>query len=147
MDPKATIKSFSNIGDISEISHLIEIRLQVFNKEQGFSADLEIDEHDIGATHIELDYEGNPVGTARIFVEHGKLVMGRFMILKEFRALGLGRLLMDGVVTEAKKTDFAELFFHAQIQAVPFYSKCGAEVRGETEIIEDYPHVLMAYKL
>ncbi len=147
MDPKATIKSFSNIRNISEVSHLIEIRLQVFNKEQGFSADLEIEEHDIGATHIELDYEGKPVGTARIFVKQEKLFMCRFVILREFRALGLGRLLMDGVVTEARKTDFPELFFHAQIQAVPFYSKCGAEVRGETVFIENYPHVLMAYKL
>lgn len=147
MSDKVTWRVYSNIKDCSEIQSIVDLRIQVFANEQGFPLNLQTDDNDFVATHIEMLFNDKPVGAARIFAKDDKLIMGRFLILKEFRHLGLGRKLMDKIVEEAKKTDFDELTIYSQHQVVHFYEKCGAIVTGETFILADYPHVPMVYRL
>ncbi len=142
-----TSRVISGIKDLSEISSIIDMRVQVFSHEQGFPLDVQTDAFDLTATHIEMFVEEKPAGAARIFTKEGKLVMGRFLVLKEYRSLGLGRRLMDLIAEESKKSDFDELTIYAQHQVVAFYERCGAKVVGEMMIIADYPHVPMTYPL
>ncbi len=147
MDADITYKTYSNIKDLGEIKDLIDMRNEVFTAEQGFPEALATDEYDSGATHFEILYKGKPAGCARIFEKEGRLLMGRFLITKPHRSLGLGKLLMQYLVQESKKTNFDVMHIYSQHQVVPFYERLGAKAISDTIIIADYPHVLMAYSL
>lgn len=140
-------KLYKNIKDLVEIQSIEHLRHQVFTIEQSIPSHMQMDEKDLKATHVEMLVDSQPIGAARIFVENDKLFLGRFLILKEHRHLGLGRNLMDKVVEEARKTDFQVLTINAQQQVVQFYEKCGAIVTGEAFILADIPHVPMVYNL
>lgn len=89
----------------------IFIRKEVFVKEQGFKN--EFDEKDNEA-HFLVGYENdNPVATCRIFYDTAKniYIFGRIAVLKPYRGMGLGSLLLteaQSYVTakNAKKSAF-----------------------------------------
>lgn len=72
----------------------IFIRKEVFVKEQGFKN--EFDEKDNEA-HFLVGYENdNPIATCRIFYDTVKniYIFGRIAVLKPYRGMGLGSLLL-----------------------------------------------------
>ena len=120
------------------------IREAVFIAEQNVPADLELDEYDAAATHFLLrDADGAPLGTARLLDKAGVAKIGRVALLKDARGRGLGRLLMQAVLDEARRQGFREAVLDSQTYAIPFYERLGFVAEGDEFDDAGIPHYRM----
>lgn len=104
------------------------IRRSVFVDEQGVSESEEVDSMDpLCRFVLAIDIDDNPVGTARL-LPNGRI--GRMAVLKSYRGLGLGSLVLRELLNMAKENGIKNLFLHAQINAIPFYEKHGFIAEG-----------------
>jgi len=78
----------------------LDLRQNIFVEELGFDKHLEFDGKDDKATHYILLIDGKPVGCARLLESSDAIRIERFGILKEFRAWGLGLLLLKFIKRE-----------------------------------------------
>ncbi len=115
------------------------IREEVFVEEQGF--DEEFDEVDARAMHVMAYENGKPIGVCRFFTkDDGAYWIGRFAVLKEYRGLGVGRLIMDKAEEHIKLLGGTVLKLSAQTQAQGFYEKVGFVAEGEVFFEQHCPH-------
>ena len=103
------------------------VRIQAMAKKYHITLDAEFDAHDTPETkYIVLLDDDFPVATARLYALSAEAVMlGRIVVLPEYRGKGLGRL----AVTEAEKWA-AELGYRLAVlesreEKVGFYEKLG----------------------
>ena len=130
-----------------EFDRCFGIRTTVFVEEQEVPLELEMDEYDAIATHFLLRDGETPLATARLLDKHGLAKIGRVAVLKEARGRGLGLLLMQAVIEEAKRREFTESVLDAQTYAVPFYARLGYVAEGAEFDDAGIPHFLMRRKL
>ncbi len=115
------------------IDDCIAVRTEVFVREQGVPAELEVDGLDSPASacghFLMLDDEGAapvPIGAFRAFFETEDTVhLQRLCILKEYRGRGLGREMLRFAEHYYMKKGARRFTLGAQCYAVPFYEKCG----------------------
>lgn len=129
---------------------LYSVRFTVFVEEQKVPEEIEKDELDPVARHLLATLEdGAPIGTARWTDEGGgNIRVGRVAVLREWRRYGVGSLLMDGLLEDAKNAGFLTAHLHAQVSSIPFYSNLGFSQTDEPEFEEaGIPHRMMERKL
>ena len=121
------------------MAEALAIRFRVFVEEQGVPPDLEIDEHDrAGSTArhaLVRDGEAGDGGTAiaagRLYAADAATAqIGRLAVLAERRGRGVGALLLDALVDEARRGRFARAHLWAQTHAVAFYHRAGFRADG-----------------
>jgi predicted GNAT family N-acyltransferase len=121
------------------------VREPVFVQEQGVPLEMEWDDDDIIAYHLlAIDSERNPIGTARML---GNGQIGRMAVLPEWRGLGVGRALLQGLLAHAETEGIENLFLHAQTSAEAFYRNAGFTPQGEIFYEADIPHRKMVLEL
>jgi len=117
------------------------VRETVFIEEQQVPRELEWDDADETAIHfIAEDRDGRPVGTARLLPD-GQI--GRMAVLKELRALGVGRRLLDAAVASAADQGLFGVFLHAQLTARDFYARAGFHSVGDEFMEAGIRHIQM----
>jgi predicted GNAT family N-acyltransferase len=126
---------------VQDWPELEKIRHQVFIKEQGVPEALEWDEADATATHFIAMLNGEAVATARLTAE-GQI--GRMAVLPQYRNQGVGSELLEFVLEKAKNSKTEQLFLHAQVSAIPFYTRHGFTVAGDVFYEAGIPHRKMA---
>ena len=131
----------------AEREHCYAIRKTVFVEEQAVPLELELDEYDDTATHFLLRDSETPLATARLLDKHGLAKIGRVAVLKEARGRGLGLLLMQAVLDEARRRGFTESVLDSQTYATPFYARVGFVAEGEEFDDAGIPHFLMRRRL
>ena len=119
----------------------IDIREEVFVKEQGFQN--EFDDIDHHCLHLVVYKEDKPIGCARMFEEDGKMVLGRIAVLKEYRKQNVGTYIMKQLETKAKELQFNVTALSAQVRASDFYKNLGYVQSGEEYYDEYCPHIHM----
>ena len=103
------------------------VRIQGMNRQHHISLREEFDEHDCeGTRYIVLLDDGYPVATCRFYeIGGGEVVLGRVVVLPEYRGAGLGR----SVVAEAEKwiaeCGYTGIVIESRLVAVGFYEKLG----------------------
>jgi predicted GNAT family N-acyltransferase len=102
------------------------IRRRVFIEEQHVPEELELDEDDQRAVHALALMDGRAVGCGR-FVAHGEVEVkiGRMAVLTELRGTGVGRAILEFLMSEARRRGFLRAVLHAQLSAQGFYLKQG----------------------
>ncbi len=121
------------------------IRKTVFMDEQGFFD--EFDDIDETAYHAVIYDAGKPIGCGRIFLDNGMAHLGRIAVLKEYRKLGIGRIIMESLEKAASDNfEFSHYELSAQKRAIGFYKSVGYEEIGEMYLDEGYPHRTMIKK-
>ena len=107
------------------------IRSEVFIREQGVPAELELDAFDPLATHA-LAYQGEQcVGTGRlVHLGNNQAQIGRMAVLTSFRGKGVGKLILRELIDLAKLEGLSSLILHSQLAAIPFYEKLGFKAEG-----------------
>ncbi len=123
------------------------IRKAVFVDEQAVPLELELDEYDDTATHFLLRDGETPLATARLLNKHGLAKIGRVAVLHQARRRGLGLILMQAVLDEARRQEFSEAVLDSQTYAIPFYERLGFVAEGEEFDDAGIPHFLMRRRL
>ncbi|KAI6105920.1 acyl-CoA N-acyltransferase [Pisolithus sp. B1] len=139
------------------LDQCLNVRVEVFVHEQGFSLDDEFDKHDPTATHFLLRLLPSKlaIGTIRgtkMVDSNGDAYykLSRLAVLKPYRRYRFGRdlvLALHGWVKEDAKrssdVDMAKVVAHSQISVKQFYSKYGYLQEGEEFDEEGAPHQKM----
>ena len=124
----------SNIKDISAI------RYEVFVDEQNVPMDLEIDGLDGKAKHALAFVDGVPIGTGRI-LNDGHI--GRVAVLKNYRGLGIGKLIMKDLIKWAQDMNLEKVWLSSQWHAHSFYLDLGFVCVGEIYKEAEIDHIKM----
>ena len=120
------------------------IREQVFIQEQNIAAADEWDTQDAISRHFVVFDQAQPVATARLLQNNS---IGRVAVLKAYRGQGIGKLLMQAMIQQAKLEQRKFLKLSSQVHAVQFYAGLGFTVEGEAYLDCGIPHIDMLLKL
>jgi predicted GNAT family N-acyltransferase len=116
------------IAQQEDLQKAFAIRREVFVVEQNCPPELEYDKED-ESTHFLATVDGQPAGAARWRKTENGYKLERFAVAKDFRGTGVGQELVKAVLADLP-TDASCVYLHAQVQAVPFYTKLGFETSG-----------------
>ena len=123
--------------DRTRMNEAIALRIAVFVHEQLVPEEEEVDAHDAtDADTLHLlarDRDGSVAATGR-FYDAGERVaqIGRMAVRRDARAAGLGRVILERLIDEARARGFERAVLHAQDHAVGFYAKSGFRPFGAT---------------
>lgn len=107
------------------------VRQKVFVEEQNVAAEEEWDELDWACRHLLITNAIAPMATGRLLsLGDGRARIGRMAVLEEFRGHGLGRMVLQGLIAEARRLGFSEIILHAQTHALGFYARSGFAAQG-----------------
>lgn len=109
------------------------IRLKVFVEEQRVPEEEELDEFENESKHYLVLYDGKPAGTGRWRFTGEGIKLERFAVYREFRNKGVGSALMQFILDEIRDLPDAGgkiIYLHAQLAAMPLYSKFGFSRTG-----------------
>lgn len=124
------------IDQPAQMEKALQIREEVFVKEQHVPKEEEYDDYDQAATHfLAIDNEGNAFGTARWRRTENGIKLERFAILKDARGKGIGSMLLESILediaVENNSNEPVKLYLHAQTTALSLYEKFGFQKEGE----------------
>lgn len=142
-------KTFNQLSTV-ELYEVLKLRVNVFVVEQNCPYP-ECDDIDYEATHLMLYSQNHDlIGYARFYFlsEPNTVHIGRVAIAKSDRMNGLGRLLMDEVLTEIKQNKSTrKIEISAQLYLKKFYAGLGFECTGEPYKEDGIPHIKMLKQL
>lgn len=112
------------------------VRIQGMSRQHGITLRREFDEHDTPDTrYVVLTDGGFPVATSRTYpLGSGGAMIGRVVVLPEYRGKGLGTRLMAETEKWLSELGFSRAVIESRDTAVDFYRKLGYEVT-DPEII------------
>jgi predicted GNAT family N-acyltransferase len=117
------------------------VRREVFIHEQGVPAELELDEYDPLASHALSYLDGRCIGTGRLVnLGGGQAQIGRMAVLAQFRGMGIGKQILERLISIAKSHEAHTIILHSQVAAIPFYEKLGFEAQGTIYDEAGIPH-------
>ena len=116
------------------------IREQVFIQEQQIAVEDEWDAEDAVSVHFVVYDQDQPIATARLLKNNS---VGRVAVLKSHRGLGIGKLLMQQIIQQAKHEQREFLKLSSQVHAIQFYAGLGFNVEGEQYLDCGIPHIEM----
>jgi len=125
-------------------SAIEQIRRRVFIQEQNVPEELEWDGLDETAIHLLARSGNEPVATARMLADGH---IGRLAVLPDWRHQGVGRAMLERLLTIARQQRLPTVFLNAQLNAVDFYAKSGFIGQGETFMDAGIPHKRMVLEL
>ncbi len=131
-----------------ELRAALEVRREVFVKEQGISPDEEYDGYDDEALHVVVKDRGKAIGTARVrFLSAKQAKIERMAVLKPFRRRGIGRRIIAFLSEQLRNRQVDQLVLHAQYSVVAFYKSCGFEESGSPFWEAGIKHIKMERRL
>ncbi len=135
------------MSDRSAMEQAWALRRIVFIEEQGVPEEIELDEDDAIATHVLALAGDTPVGCGRMIPHGDQVKIGRMAVLKERRGEGIGRQILEYLMSLARERGFRYAILHAQTHAEGFYLKCGYQPKGEVFEEAGILHRLMDHPL
>lgn len=135
----------TKIANYDECSERIRnIRDDVFIKEQGVPRSIEVDGLDPEAIHAIVFDGDTEIGTGRM-LRDGHI--GRIAVKKRYRGKGIGKLIMERLIDEAKVMRIPDVWLSSQCHAKGFYEKLGFVEIGDVYQEASIDHVKMKLKL
>ncbi len=123
------------------------IRRRVFIEEQRIDENLERDFDDLRALHVLAMRGGQAVGCGRMMLSISGAKIGRMAVLPEYRGRGIGRLLLDHLVSAARQIGARLAYLHAQVPVEGFYLRYGFAPAGGIFEEAGIPHRKMKLAL
>jgi len=129
----------------SDAIEMMNIRREVFIKEQNISYEDEYIEQEETTSHYFLIYLlDKPIGIIRYRQTEIGFCLGRFAILKEYRHKGYGTASFSYLVNHLEGLyNPCTIYFHAQLYLKSFYENLGFTCEGEPFIEANIPHITM----
>jgi predicted GNAT family N-acyltransferase len=105
------------------------IRFNIFVGEQNVPPGIELDDKDASCRHaVAYDDSGKAIGTGRLLPDGH---IGRMAVVPERRRRGIGALILNALMDDARKRGHKEVIVSAQLQAAEFYREQGFEAEGK----------------
>lgn len=121
----------------------IEIRTEVFVREQNVPEDLEYDGLDDKSKHFLLFIDQKAVATSRLRKTNRGYKLERFAVLKDYRKQNYGSYLLEYILNYVD--DKTKVYFNSQISSVKFYEKNGFKTLGKSFYEAGIEHYEMIY--
>lgn len=138
-------------GTDPRFQQALEVRLEVFVGEQRIPAWMELDDLDAVCWHVIVqDTEGRAWATGRLYGDaHDPRTvhLGRIAVRRDARGTGLGVVVMDALMAEARRRGFTRAVLSSQVQASGFYERVGFRRTGTEYYDAGIPHVDMQRSL
>ena len=125
---KNKIEAFK-VADQDKLDKVFAVRSEVFVVEQNCPPELEWEFED-ESTHFLATVNNDPAGAARWRKTEKGYKLERFAVLKNYRQLGIGQLLVKTVMADLPR-DADYIYLHAQIAVISLYEKFGFQKEGE----------------
>jgi predicted GNAT family N-acyltransferase len=120
------------------------IRYEVFVLEQAVPIELEWDEMDAASMHaVAWSGEGLALGTGRLLPDGH---IGRMAVKRDSRGRGIGGVLLQRLMKEARNRGDTEVVLNAQVHAEVFYARFGFMRECEVFMDAGIPHILMRHR-
>jgi len=129
-----------------ELNQAFAIREKVFIEEQLCDREEEFDEFDAESTHFIAYYQGEPAGTSRYRTTKKGVKLERFAVYEEYRGKGVGKHLVQVVLADVQSNVAKPgtlIYLHAQLTAMPLYTKYGFKKVGEKFVEATIEHFEM----
>jgi radical SAM protein (TIGR04043 family)/putative N-acetyltransferase (TIGR04045 family) len=129
-----------------ELKVALQIRKDVFVREQGLFETSDLDENDSSSTHMIVKCDDQVVGAVRVYPENNgpnHWVGGRLAVLKKHRHNHVGALLVKEAMRYVKNRGCTRFTAHIQEQNVRYFSLLGWKTVGPVDIYHGKPHRLM----
>lgn len=133
-------------GNWNDLGRAAErLRMEVFVREQGVSAEIEMDEFDPICRHVvAFNRFDQAVATGRLLTHApGVARIGRMAVDRTVRGSRVGRLVLDNLVETARQRGDKEVVLHAQSHAQNFYARAGFTPVGQPYEEAGIPHITM----
>jgi len=131
-----------------EFKAVQEIRILVFQKEQGVETALEFDGQDEICEHLIAYLDAKPVGTARIrYLDHKTAKVERLAVLSQARGRGLGMKIMQKAIQLIASKNISKVVIHAQEYIKDLYYKLNFIQEGESFEEAGIRHIKMKKNL
>ncbi len=103
------------------------VRIQAMARKHRIPLDVEFDEHDTPDTkYIVAVDDYLPVATCRLYaLTPDRIVLGRIVVLPEYRHQGLGTLVVNEAEKWARELGFRTAIVDSRENKIPFYEKLG----------------------
>jgi len=110
----------------------VPLRHLVFVQEQGVPEELEWDEQDPRSTHAVVLEGESCLGTGRLLPagDDNCAGLGRMAVRHDRRGQGIGSLLLQALLAQARLMHVREIVLHAQMSATGFYDHFGFAKTG-----------------
>lgn len=120
------------------------IRQEVFVVEQRVPAELELDEFDAVSLHaLAIDDDtALALGTGRLLPDGH---IGRMAVRRDARGRGIGSMLLQALMRQARQRGDAAVVLHAQLSAVGFYRRHGYTPEGAVFMDAGIEHIAMRH--
>lgn len=117
------------------------VRYEVFVLEQKVPLDMEWDEMDPVCIHaVGYDEQGATVATGRLLPDGH---IGRMAVKAAMRGQGIGSMILNALIEEARKRGDRAVMLNAQTHAEPFYARYGFVREGDEFMEAGIPHIHM----
>jgi predicted GNAT family N-acyltransferase len=132
-----------------ELRGALDVREQVFCREQGVPRAEEIDGRDGEALHVvALEPVGQRViGTLRLLVASDEGKVGRVAVDREWRGRGIASRMLELALALARERGCVRVRLAAQTAATGLYEQAGFKVESEAFDEAGIPHVWMGLAL
>ena len=135
------------VFDTDSLERCLEIRNRVFTIEKRVPQKIEVDQYDClnkSCTHFLVKHQKDDIGTVRcLYTANGNIQIQRFCFLKEYRGLGLGKIVIEYIEDYCKTQGIKIIEMDAKYEVSDFYEKCGYEKVSGVFIEANIPHVKM----
>ena len=113
------------------------VRIQAMARKHRIPLDAEFDGHDTSETkYIVVMDDFLPVATCRLYpLDPQRVMLGRIVVLPEYRHRGLGTLVVKEAETWAKELGYAAAVLESRDNKIPFYERMGYVADMGTPIV------------
>ena len=138
---------FKKINSKTELDKSFKIRKLVFCNEQKISEKIEFDNLDHLCEHY-LIYNGKKaIATGRVRLkDKNSYKIERVAVLKEYRKLKIGSLLINEIVNIYKNIEDIDIILHSQVAVEKFYKSLDFFSYGNVFFEDGISHIAMKYE-
>ena len=116
------------------------VRIQAMARKHQIPLDVEFDEHDTPDTKYIVAVDNYlPIATCRLYaIDDAKVMLGRIVVLPEYRHQGIGTLVVREAETWARELGFTTAVVESRDNKILFYESMGyvadmeRKIEGET---------------
>ncbi len=115
------------------------VRIQAMARKHRIPLEVEFDHHDTPETkYIVAVDDFLPVATCRLYhLDRDKIMLGRIVVLPEYRHQGLGTLVVKEAENWAKELGYKTAVLESRENKIPFYEQIGYSADLSQKIVGD----------